>query len=320
MDERQNQDFHNHEMISLTRHQLPASQSPSRCHPWVFIGGIPRQVNREEIFCYVKQFGQLKYFALPYNKEDRDNHKGFAKALFENAEETAAFLNFPNHLLHGVSIGVSEWKPKKEHISKKEVPSENKLFFKFRQLPTEKELLGYFSQFGTIDSIEMKFNYKTNQIRDFGFVIFEQYSSTQRALSKGSHHLVAGKRLMVFNSKSKRDYFKEKLNSNILQSKTNSSEDHQVASYKKPDCAHSQEALDCINCNTCSIGSINSLKKDIKSQERPISNMIPHQRMKCINECFLKPTSKRWHHTEVNIRHNIQTNLCFRQLALREHN
>lgn len=301
---------------SISRHQPFVNQFPSRFHPWIFIGGIPRQVNREEIFSYVKQFGKLKYFALPYNRDDKDNHKGFAKALFETPEDTHSFLSVVNHNINGVVIGVSEWVPKKDHISKKEVPSETKLFFKFRTPPTEKELLDYFSRFGKIRSIELKFNYKTNQIRDFGFVIFEKASTTQRVLTSGSQHLVEGKALLVFNSKTKKEFIKEKRTANVLQSKSAYPEDHQVVSTPQACSYPSQEAADFNNCNTCSIGSSSSFHQIKQSDQWP-SKTETATRAVFFKQCFAKPTSKLWHHKQVNNRHHNQTILLFRQVVVR---
>lgn len=278
------------------------------------MGGIPKQTTREEVFAYIKKFGKLKYFALPYTKEDKDSHKGFAKALFESPEDAAAFLHYSNHAICGTSIGVSEWVPKNQHISKKEVPSENKLFFKFKSIIAERDLVPYFSQFGKVSSIEIKFNYKTNQIRDFGFVIFECSKSTQKVLKAGHSHMVAGKGILVYSSKSNKDLITEKQSSTMpthanfsrynLTSRPSGNQLTPEFSLGRSIFRNSLESSSSLKQNS-------ACYSDNYPEERRHANKAEQSRIN-----FIKPTSKRWHHNAVSIRHKNPSILLFKLVAV----
>lgn len=283
------------------------SGSPS----WVFIGGIPKQATRKEIINYVCQFGKLKYFALPHNKNEQEGHKGFSKVLFEKTEDMLAFINFKNHRLHGVSIGVSQWVAKRDHKSKKEIPSVCKLFFKFKVAPSQNELYDHFSQFGLINNIEIKVNYRTNQIRDFGFVIFADPISTQRALGYGTLHMIGRKSILVFNSKSQSEFMKEKLKSPKDYGKTKifSGEERgfQTNAFQFDSNLQSSKTY-----QRYSFESDPNYNKPPQEVPDRFKKGAPIEGACLIKEAFCKPTSKKWHHSKVSNRHTELGIICFR--------
>lgn len=170
----------------------------------LFVGGIPKQASREEVFNFLSSYGYIASFSMPYNGIP-SNHKGFAKVMFSAIEETNNFLSVKNLTLKGLSIGAKLWESKTEHISLREMPAENKLFLRMRSPISISELEEYFSQFGEIDTIELKKDYKTNNQRKIGFVIFKSSQAAKVALELGRAHLIANNKILVQASKSKQE-------------------------------------------------------------------------------------------------------------------
>lgn len=317
MDARQHPDNSQDKQLNDSRQPEKANQTTPKRPRWVFLGGIPRQVTKTDVLSYVKSFGQIKYFALPYSTDDKYNHLGFAKVLFETQKDTTKFVKCKYHQICGVQIGVSEWVSRNQHISKKEVPAENKIFFKFKRVPNEKGIRDYFSQFGKVQSVELKFNYKTNQMRDFGFIIFESVDSTIKVLENGPLHYIEGNKILVFSSKSQQDLDKEKTETNVLtQTSPKYSGVKNATSIRKLESKLYGEGSGNSN-NDSSKSSGYKLIQHFTStgpDRQPPQKSSRHQ---LIGFSFIKPTSKRWNHSEINSRHQMQANLCFRQLVVR---
>jgi len=93
----------------------------------------------------------------------------------------------------------------------------NKLFFKMSALIDESAIFYYFSSFGKVELVEVKYNYLTGEARDIGFVVFQRAESAQSVIAQGARHYVANVRLLVQPSKSiKQSAVEEKANTNKL--------------------------------------------------------------------------------------------------------
>lgn len=60
---------------------------------------------------------------------------------------------------------------------------------------TERDLHAYFSQFGRIQSCQIKYDGASQQPRGFGFVVFDDAESVRRVLAVRDQHHVCGKRV-----------------------------------------------------------------------------------------------------------------------------
>lgn len=173
-----------------------------------FVGGLPLQTTLEELREYVLKFGAINHLSLPVDSNTR-SHKGFAKVFFKRQEGLLKAITQRVHKIHGVDFGFSEWVPKKQHISKKEQPSENKLFFKMNGHLEEEQVLNHFKSFGKVELIEIKTNYITGESRDIGFVVFATAEDAKKALNFGSKHHVKNAKLLVQPSKTIKQIVKE---------------------------------------------------------------------------------------------------------------
>lgn len=193
----------------------------------IFIGGIPKQADKDELVEYLSQFGEVVNISMPF-RGVQANHKGFAKVLFSSGLDTDRFLSCPEHLICNMKIGASRWVSKLDHVSLKESPTENKLFIRIEGNLSESELLEYFRCYGKVESIEIKLNYRTGQLRDIGFVTFENPESAALVVEKGENHQVHGSKVLVQFSMTKGDLakaFKQSQNIKSVQSLHSKDED-----------------------------------------------------------------------------------------------
>lgn len=173
-----------------------------------FIGGIPLQATKEDLVKYLSSFGVVKRISLPTDNYS-ETHKGFAKVFFDSEDSLLRAVGFYDHFLFGVKIGISKWVSRSQHVSLKESPSENKVFFRFQSYLEKSVLHRYFMKFGPVESLEIKKNYLEDSNRDFGFVVFESSSSARQLIQLGPRHQVQGVRIFVQQSMTNRQIAKD---------------------------------------------------------------------------------------------------------------
>ena len=147
----------------------------------IFIGGIPRIANKQEVPQYVERFGELRYFNMP-QKSDTLCHMGFAKVQFVKKERAKEFLDHKNHFIVEKEVGVKEWVPKVNFTPTVENPSLNKLFIKFTPPASQQQIKDHFKTYGKVSSVILMHDHFTKKQRDFGFLVFESSSVAQELL------------------------------------------------------------------------------------------------------------------------------------------
>lgn len=75
-----------------------------------------------------------------------------------------------------------------------------KLYTKIARVHSKPILTGYFSAFGEVRKIELKFNSSTNRSRNFCYITFSSSESAQKAVQFGEH-IIAGKSVTCFACK-----------------------------------------------------------------------------------------------------------------------
>ena len=298
-----------------------------RCnHPFIFLGGIQRQITRNHVLNYVKQFGEVRYFALPFEREKPDSHKGFAKLQFFSANDTASFLSIPKHKIKEHEIGVSEWVAKTKHVTKHKNSADFRLFFTYKSKILDSDIFTYFSNFGTVKMIDMKSNYKTKENGDFGFVTFKAAHEVDRILEAGNAHFISGKRIVIFPNRPEDCIQKTQFKSSKKTVNVNLDSSNIVAgpSYRSreivkkehiPYITSTKDGLQLPESDTkmgiqlLQTGSLSLLENNLLAKRQQILLKSQYAR----NCSDLKPTSSRWQHLVVSDRH-LKSNLLFRTL------
>lgn len=204
----------------LRRLNKTVPTDPTR--PMIFVGGVPQVVPPTDALLYAEQFGPLIHFDMPVRKSTALHH-GFCKLVFRRLLDAETFLaDTQGHFIGGVQVGASIWASRDQHVSQREVPAENKLFFKFKSAVTVGQASAYFGRFGQVQQVEIKHNNVTQEKRDFGFVTFADSWAAQAVLSAGTDHRVSGHALKVFPSKLGSEVFSPKTSTRLAQGSSGS--------------------------------------------------------------------------------------------------
>lgn len=170
----------------------------------LFVGGIPQIASRFEVLSYIERFGELKFFSMPHNNNSL-HHMGFAKVKFAQDTDYHRFLKQRVHFIHQKEVGVKEWVSKESYKTMIEQPSDKKLFFKYNSPLAELEIHHYFSFYGQVRSVILIEDHLTNQLKDFGFIEFKSRRVAQGLLECSNQHVINGKSVKVFPSKSREE-------------------------------------------------------------------------------------------------------------------
>jgi RNA recognition motif-containing protein len=286
--------------------------------PMIFVGGIPQIVRRTEAMLYAEQFGRLLHFDMPVKKTTALHHS-FCKLVFERPSDAETFLSYADgHYLGDTLVGASRWVERDQHVSLKEVPTENKLFFKFKTAVTTDQLSKYFGRFGIVEQVEIKQNHVTQQKRDFGFVYFADSSAAQAVLEKNTEHLVSGHIIKVYPSRLNSEIYNAKTTTDTAQRSRNSllTPEHE---YTSVDGKTSSQAIykQYSMAKTIQPIEVTTTKPSTRSillmptKHLPVS--IPVSITLSMREVYhkVKPCSKHWRHMLISQNHNRAENLTF---------
>ena len=79
----------------------------------LFLGGIPCQVSKNEIFTYFSKFGKIVDLCLPLKDRKNGVNKGYGFVTFENSDSAEVVVrNFEEHFLRGKWIEIKIAKPR----------------------------------------------------------------------------------------------------------------------------------------------------------------------------------------------------------------
>mmetsp|Transcript_4001 Transcript_4001/g.5830 ORF Transcript_4001/g.5830 Transcript_4001/m.5830 type:complete len:377 (+) Transcript_4001:445-1575(+) len=175
----------------------------------VFVGGLSWQTTEEGLKMFFEQFGPV---VGAHIMRDRftGQPRGFAFVTFENEETLNKILKCgKNHSIDGKEVEVKAVEAKKQVLdpslgkdpaeSKNDASNfldpEKKIFVGgLTADTTEEDVSKYFSQYGTVRSVVIKYDATTHRSRGFGFVTFEDLAATDKA-SEIKHHQILGKRV-----------------------------------------------------------------------------------------------------------------------------
>lgn len=188
--------------ISTTQHRNPKFE-PNTPSFKVFVGGLPHDVTKDEIFSYFSTLGKVVKVDLP-KKVKTGKLKGFAFVFFSSPCETERVLWNPNHVIKGKIVTVRRGL---EDLSAQEMTKDlqnRKLYVS--GLPqtsqiTEGMVEGFFSRFGPVDRVLMAVDPQTKKIRGFCYVIMKNPQDYQMLLD--SEHCLSffGHRLAISPAK-----------------------------------------------------------------------------------------------------------------------
>lgn len=288
-------------------------------HPLIFVGGIPKLVSRAEVQSYLSTFGEIKYFSMPYYLH-ADNHKGFAKVYYYSSQVTMNILEMPCHKIREFPVAIIPWIGKSKFKSRKEQPSQSKLFAKFNQKVDQETLLEHFSTFGKVVKIEFKVNHNTNSLRNFCFIIYETQEQAAKALAHPVHKV--GKcPVFVSLSKSWAELshmrsvpapFIESAETNVGMGSRQPIKRQQGLASKVPVQFDTRTIYSPVSLSKKSNLQSGQVRLDGPSSFHPVSFATEESR-----DHHIKPNSRSWHYEQVASNHQDYHNLLFKKITVK---
>ena len=161
-----------------------ASQRPLSPSHSIFVGGLSSRCQRQHLFEYFKQFGNILKCEPQMWKRSNMRCRGFALIQCGDSATYKAILAQPRHHFQGRNIECKKYFKSKEKLNQynKEL-IQRKLFV--GGLPpkaTTQDLEELFKEIGEIDIAYIITHHKTGRSKGFGYVCFKAKEARDRAL------------------------------------------------------------------------------------------------------------------------------------------
>lgn len=154
----------------------------------VFLGGLPPSICKTDLMSYLTLFGKVHKLVLP--KEPKTKKlKGHGKVIFNEPVSAARALEDTQHAIGESSFEIRQWVDPLTYIQQRDMKAGRKVYVKHKSVHTREVLLDYFGQFGSIEEVDMRFNFNSNRSRNFCYIIFEEESAAEVAANQ-QHEIV----------------------------------------------------------------------------------------------------------------------------------
>ncbi|XP_028661222.1 heterogeneous nuclear ribonucleoprotein D-like isoform X1 [Erpetoichthys calabaricus] len=153
----------------------------------IFIGGLNWDTSKKDLTDYLSRFGEVVDCTI---KTDpiTGRSRGFGFVLFKDSESVDRVLELKEHKLDGKLID-----PKRAKAIKGKEPPKKVFVGGLSPDTSEDQIREYFGSFGTIESIELPKDTKTNERRGFCFVTYADEDPVQKLLENRYHVIGSGK-------------------------------------------------------------------------------------------------------------------------------
>lgn len=153
----------------------------------VFFGGISAHSSREDFKnCVEKAFGPISFMEMPLFPKSK-LCKGFAKVCFSRKKDGLAALASQSILVDGFLVTIKKWVCPSKYQKTQERQLERKIYVRFPNSISEEILYHHFSQFGKIETMEMKVDMFSSCLRNFCFITFKSRENVLSATALSIH-------------------------------------------------------------------------------------------------------------------------------------
>ena len=159
----------------------------------LFIGGLSYSTTDEGLRNYFSQFGEL-VDCVVMKFRDTKRSRGFGFVTYSDASMVDAVQNQRPHTVEGSKVETKRATPREELGRGETGQTVKKVFIGGIKDGIENEdLKEYFSQFGTVTSVEHMTDKQTGRKRGFGFVEFEDYDAVDKIVLQSRHQIKSWK-------------------------------------------------------------------------------------------------------------------------------
>lgn len=166
----------------------------------VFLGGIPALATHADVEEGIRSLRALsgRWYIILKGKKGQNNHLGFGFLHLESESDIDGLLSQQIKLyVLGKEIECKKAWSVNEHKSKTHHERLKKLYVSCLKKSTKKEdILGYFSEFGSVKDVTNAKDPKTGRNLGFCIVEFNSAESLQNAISR-TEHFIQGKNVKV---------------------------------------------------------------------------------------------------------------------------
>lgn len=156
----------------------------------IFVGGCHPQIKNQELKNYFGQFGKVVETRLVRDKRTK-KFRGFGFVTFASFETVEDVLENKYHIIKGKKAELKKAFSKEQTREKLLDEKQRKLYITgIAKNLKRKDLNDYFKRFGDIEDTRIIHDPTKNKDKGFGFVLFSDYDSLDRALSRGLYHVV----------------------------------------------------------------------------------------------------------------------------------
>lgn len=175
----------------------------------LFVGGIHRECDQEELHSYLRSFDQVLWLRIEVDPVTSQG-KGHGFAILASKEGQAKILAQKKHRMRDLHVGISVWKSSKEYLNEKDMAMKRKVFVKrLSPTSTETDLFDHFTTFGPVEKAEIRRNHADNTSRKIAFVIFEKEKDAVSCLNCRLH-VLNGREIVVKRCRNPNEVKKER--------------------------------------------------------------------------------------------------------------
>lgn len=153
----------------------------------IFVGGLSWQTTKESLKAHFEKFGKVADCVIMIDPLTR-RPRGFGFVTFSDPSCVSEVMKTQDHIIDTKKVD-----PKPATL-KNETPGPasviKKVFVGGIEANTTKEMMKeYFSQFGTVTDVDLKYDKTTQRMRGFGFVGFESEEAVEQVCQTHFHQI-----------------------------------------------------------------------------------------------------------------------------------
>lgn len=158
----------------------------------IFVGGCHPQIKNYELKNYFSQYGKIIETRLVKDKRTK-KFRGFGFVTFANYKSVEDALKTKTHSIRGKKIEIKKAFTKEQTREKLLDEKQRKLYITgIAKYLNKRDMKNYFRRFGEVEDTRIIHDPSKNKEKGFGFVLFAEYQSLDRALDKGLYHSIKG--------------------------------------------------------------------------------------------------------------------------------